>query len=77
MQGWGEETGARRFARSNEAFLRLVHDVPAGIRVACAEVLSGTYVGIVHSWRYESDYPLEERLVAAVSLVMKSVQVSE
>lgn len=77
VQGWDEETGARRFARSNEAFLRLVHDVSDDARIACADVLSGTYVGIVHNWRYESDYALEERLVAAVSLVMKSVQCAE
>ncbi|MDD3797774.1 MAG: TetR/AcrR family transcriptional regulator [Novosphingobium sp.] len=73
-QGWGEDVGARRFARLNEAFRRLVHDVPAADLVTFAEVLTGTYIGIVHNWRFESDYPLEERLVAAARLVMRSLQ---
>lgn len=73
-QGWGENIGARRFARLNEAFRRLVHDVPETDRVTYAEILTGTYIGIVHNWRFESDYPLEKRLVAAARLVMRSIQ---
>ncbi len=74
VQGWGEDTGALRFARLNAAFLRLVHDAPEEERKACAEVLTGAYVGIVHTWRFESDYALEKHLVAAAALVAKSIQ---
>ena len=77
VQGWGEDTGAQRFARLNAAFLRLVHDAPEGERGACAEVLTGTYVGIVQNWRFESGYALEEHLVAAVVLIMKSIQCTD
>lgn len=73
-QGWGEDVGARRFARLNQAFARLVHDVPESERASFAEILTGTYIGIVHNWRFESDYPLEKRLVAAARLVMRSLQ---
>jgi AcrR family transcriptional regulator len=69
-QGWGEDGGAPRLARSNEAFLRLVRDAPEEDRRTIAEVLHGAYIGIVHNWRFESGYPLEDRLVAAARLVM-------
>lgn len=74
VHGWGEDTGSRSFARLNDAFGRLIHDAPREYRAAGAEVLAGAYVGIVHTWRYESDYALEDHLVAAADLVMKSVQ---
>ena len=72
--GWGVDVGAPRFTRLNQAFLRLVHDAPESDRLTLAEVLNGTYIGIVHSWHFESDYPLEDRLVAAARLVMRSFQ---
>ncbi|OCC22487.1 hypothetical protein MB02_16650 [Croceicoccus estronivorus] len=71
-QGWGEDVGARRFRRLNDAFERLVHDVPEQDLVAYAEVLTGAYIGIVHNWRFESDYPLETRLAEAARLIMRS-----
>ena len=72
--GWGEDVIVRRHARLNEAFLCLVHDAPENERLTLSEVLGGTYIGIVHNWRFESDYPLQDRLVAAVKLVMRSFQ---
>ncbi len=74
VQGWDETVGARRFARFIAAFLRLVHDAPEADRLMLAEVLAGTYIGIVHRWRFEAGYPLQKRLVAAARLVLSSIK---
>lgn len=72
-QGWGDEIGGRRFARLREAFAELVRDAPEQDRITYAEVLAGTYITIVHHWRFETDYALEEHLTAAARLIMKAL----
>ena len=73
VQGWDEDVAAKRMQRLKAAFMRLVHDAPEGELLAFAEVLTGTYVGIVHNWRYESGYALEDRLTAAARLVTRTL----
>ena len=73
-QGWGDEIGGRRFARLRQAFVQLVHDVPEEDRMTYAEILTGTYIGIVHHWRFESDYALEKHLAAAARVITRSLQ---
>jgi AcrR family transcriptional regulator len=73
-QGWGDEIGGRRFARIRQAFALLVSDVAEEDRMTYAEILAGTYVNIVHHWRFDSDYALEERLLAAARIIAKSLQ---
>jgi len=73
-QGWGEDYGGRRFARLREAFVQLVRDVPEDERITYAEILTGTYVSIVHYWRFETDYALEKHLAAAARVIMRSLR---
>nr|WP_218821433.1 TetR/AcrR family transcriptional regulator [Sphingomonas laterariae] len=66
--GWNETGVLGRIERLTAAFERLldteVEPTPAQAhdRHVVAEMMTGIFVGMVHNWRLDENYPLQERL---------------
>ena len=73
---------AVRTARTHQAFRRVLEqgrregnvrsDIPAEV---LAEIVGGTYAGILHAWRLGARYPLRRRLVTAASTLAELISV--
>jgi AcrR family transcriptional regulator len=73
---WNEVTGIARIERLVAAFAGLLDDglargevAPSVDRRAAAEIICNTYMGLIHSWRMDPDYPVTARLDAAARLL--------
>jgi AcrR family transcriptional regulator len=73
---WNEVTGIARIERMVDAFSGLLDDghargevAPTVDRRAAAEIICNTYMGLIHSWRMDPDYPVTARLDAAARLL--------
>jgi AcrR family transcriptional regulator len=74
---------AVRTERTHQAFRRVLEqgrregnvrsDIPAEV---LAEIVGGTYAGILHAWRLGTRYPLRRRLVAAASTLAELISVT-
>jgi AcrR family transcriptional regulator len=67
---------ALRTARMHEAFCRLLQagrragDVRRDVGIeALAEVVGGTYIGVLHAWRVAGKYPLRRRMSEVASVL--------
>jgi AcrR family transcriptional regulator len=73
---WNELTGIARIERLIQAFGGLLDDGrnrgeiagSVDIRVA-AEIICNSYMGVIHAWRMDPDYPVSLRLDAAARLL--------
>ncbi|WP_162987155.1 TetR/AcrR family transcriptional regulator [Sphingomonas paeninsulae] len=73
---WNELTGIARIERLIQAFGGLLEDgrhrgeiaVFVDLRAA-AEIICNTYMGVIHAWRMDPDYPASIRLDAAARLL--------
>ncbi len=77
--GAAADSGVRT-ARTHRAFVRVLdagrregnvrRDVPTAV---LAEIVAGTYAGILHAWRVRANYPLRRRLDAAALVLAQLI----
>lgn len=73
---WNEAAGLARVRKLIAAFEALLADgrtrddiLPSLNLAVAAEIVAGTYVGMIHQWRLADDYPIVDRLEAAAGLL--------
>jgi AcrR family transcriptional regulator len=73
---WNEVTGIGRIKRLVDAFGGLLEDgylrgeiAESVDRRTAAELISNAYMGLIHAWRMDPEYPAQTRLVSAARLL--------
>lgn len=79
-QSWNDAGVLERMERLTSSFESLLVDgdmefsADAPDRRAMAEIMSGVFVGMVHTWRVSPDYPLKARMTEAARWICLTLE---